>query len=113
MLQIPWVGFSSSTCQQFFFDVWVVLVKVVENPEGYDTFLMNSSTSLLLCTNFSHIEDYSDNVFIIASFGNEPMQSCSVRCVVLSLLALSSASSVYSSPSDSFDYRNFISCKYM
>ena len=41
------------------------------------------------------------------SFGNDPMQSCSVRRVVLSL------ASVYSSPSDSFDHRNFISCKDM
>ena len=51
---------------------------------------------------------------VFGSFGNEPMQSCSVRRVVLSLASLvSSASSVYSFPSDSFDHRNFISCKYM
>ena len=42
------------------------------------------------------------------SFGNEPMQSCSVHHVVLS----SASASVYP-PSDSFDHRNFISCKYM
>ena len=49
------------------------------------------------------------------SFGNEPMQSCSVRRVSLSSSAsVSSASaSVYSPPSDRFDHRNFISCKYM
>ena len=54
---------------------------------------------------------------VFGSFGNEPMQSCSVRRVVVlsvsSALALASVSSVYSSPSDSFDHRNFISCKYM
>ena len=41
--------------------------------------------------------------FFIGSFGNEPMQSCSVHCVSL-LLA-----SVYSPPSDRFDHRSFIS----
>ena len=58
---------------------------------------------------------------IIGSFGNEPMQSCSVRRVslllsslsVLSVSVSSASASVYSPPSDSFDHRNFISCKYM
>ena len=58
---------------------------------------------------------------LFGSFGNEPMQSCSVHHVSLSLSSssVSSASmslasaSVYSPPSDSFDHRNFISCKYM
>ena len=40
------------------------------------------------------------------------MQSCSVRRVSLSS-ASSSSASVYRCPSDSFDYRNFISCRYM
>ena len=62
-------------------------------------------------------------IMLFGSFGNEPMQSCSVRRVSLSLSSssVSSASvssvsvsaSVYSPPSDSFDHRNFISCKYM
>ena len=58
-----------------------------------------------------------DTVF--GSFGNEPMQSCSVHHVVLSSVlsssssSSSSVSSVYSPPSDSLDYRNFISYKYM
>ena len=60
---------------------------------------------------------------LFGSFGNEPMQSCSARRVSLSLssssvssVSVSSAlasASVYSPPSDSFDHRNFISCKYM
>ena len=48
---------------------------------------------------------------VFGSFGNEPMQSYSVHHVVLSSVSL--ASSVYSSPSDSFDHRNFVSCIYM
>ena len=54
------------------------------------------------------------NSFVFGSFGNEPMQSCSVRHV--SLLSLASAlalASVYSPPSDRFDHRSFISYKYM
>ena len=51
-------------------------------------------------------------LYFFGSFGNEPMQSCSVRCVSLSLLALALAS-VYSPPSDRFDHRSFISYKYM
>ena len=50
------------------------------------------------------------------SFGNEPMQSCSVRRVSLLLLASlvsSSSASVYSPPSDRFDHRSFISYKCM
>ena len=50
---------------------------------------------------------------LFGSFGNEPMQSCFVWRVVLSLASSVSASSVYSCPSDSFDHRNFISCQYM
>ena len=58
---------------------------------------------------------------LFGSFGNEPMQSCSVRRVSLSSSSVSSAlassalasASVYSCPSYSFDYRNFISCRYM
>ena len=51
---------------------------------------------------------------LFGSFGNEPMQSCSVRSVSLSLSSLVSASaSVYSPPSDRFDHRSFISYKYM
>ena len=58
---------------------------------------------------------------VFGSFGNEPMQSCSVRRVSLSLSSssvsvLSSSSvsvSVYSPPSDRFDHRSFISYKYM
>ena len=47
---------------------------------------------------------------VFGSFGNEPMQSCSVHCVMLSLssvlAALASAlASVYNPPSDSFDHR--------
>ena len=55
-------------------------------------------------------------ILVFGSFGNEPMQSCSVRCVVLSSVAsalASSVASVYSPPSNSFDHRNFMSCKYM
>ena len=53
--------------------------------------------------------------WLIGSFGNEPMQSCSVRRVSLSLsLSLASVlASVYSPPSDRFDHRSFISYKYM
>ena len=40
---------------------------------------------------------------VFGSFGNEPMQSCSVRRV-----SLSSSASVYSPPSDRFDHRSFI-----
>ena len=51
------------------------------------------------------------------SFGNEPMQSCFVPRVSLSLAppvsASASASSVYSCYWDSFDHRNFIPYKYM
>ena len=43
---------------------------------------------------------------LFGSFGNEPMQSCSVCCVSLSL-------SLYSPPSDRFDHRSFIFYKYM
>ena len=53
---------------------------------------------------------------VFGSFGNEPMQSCSVCHVSLSLSSSSvslASASVYSPPSDSFDHRNFISCKYM
>ena len=55
---------------------------------------------------------------LFGSFGNEPMQSCSVRRVSLSLSsALASLASlsayVYSPPSDRFDHRSFISYKYM
>ena len=51
--------------------------------------------------------------FFVGSFGNEHMQSCSVRCVVLLVSSSALVSSVYSPPSDSFDHRNFISYKYM
>ena len=44
------------------------------------------------------------------SFGNEPMQSCSVHRVSLLLLA---SASVYSPPSGRFDHRSFISYTYM
>ena len=52
---------------------------------------------------------------VFGSFGYEPMQSCSVRHVVLSVLAslVSVLASVYSPPSDSFNHRNFMSYKYM
>ena len=56
---------------------------------------------------------------VFGSFGNEPMQSCSVHHVSLSLssssvsLSLSVSASVYSPPSDRFDHRSFISYKYM
>ena len=52
---------------------------------------------------------------LFGSFGNEPMQSCSVRRVSLSLSssAASASASVYSPPSDRFDHRSFISYKYM
>ena len=53
-------------------------------------------------------------------FGNEPMQSCSVRRVSLSSSSSVSCigivimlASVYSPPSDRFDHRSFISYKYM
>ena len=46
---------------------------------------------------------------LFGSFGNEPMESCSVHRVVV----LSVSASVYSPPSDSFNHRNFLSCKYM
>ena len=60
---------------------------------------------------------------LFGSFGNEPMQSCSV-CHVSLLLSSSSASAlasalvsalacVYSPPSDRFYHRSFISHKYM
>ena len=67
--------------------------------------------------NFSHycFGFWRDRV-VFGSFGNEPMQSCSVRYVVIVIMlssVLSSSASVYSCPSDSFDYRNFISCRYM
>ena len=54
-----------------------------------------------------------DDFLLFGSFGNEPMQSCSVHRVSLSLSLSSASVSVYSPPSDSFDNRNFISCKYM
>ena len=57
---------------------------------------------------FSQSLFYFSSLF--GSFGNEPMQSCSVRRVSLSLLA---SASVYSPPSDRFDHRSFISYKYM
>ena len=55
---------------------------------------------------------------VFGSFGNEPMQSCSVHHVSLLLVSsvLSSSASVYSCPSGSFDPRNFISadiCTYV
>ena len=53
---------------------------------------------------------------VFGSFGNEPMQSCSVRRVSLSSsssLASLALASVYSPPSDRFDHRSFISYKYM
>ena len=40
-------------------------------------------------------------MWFFGSFGNEPMQSCSVRRVSLS--SSSSSASVYSPPSDRFD----------
>ena len=69
-----------------------------------------------------HVQGFSlACTMLFGSFGNEPMQSCSVRRVSLSLSSssvssasvLSALASVYSPPSDSFDHRNFISCKYM
>ena len=60
------------------------------------------------------IKGYFSDLVIFGSFGNEPMQSCSVCHVVLSLVsALASAVSVYSSPSANFNHRNFISWKFM
>ena len=57
---------------------------------------------------------------LFGSFSNEAMQSCFVRRVSLSLSSSSASSSsvlasasVYSPPSDRFDYRSFISYKYM
>ena len=63
----------------------------------------------------------SGKFVIFGSFGNEPMQSCSVRRVSLSLSSSSSSvsssssalASVYSPPSDRFDHRSFISYKCM
>ena len=52
-------------------------------------------------------------IMVFGSFGNEPMQSCSVRRVSLSSVSASSSASVYSPPSDRFDHRSFISYKYM
>ena len=59
--------------------------------------------------------------FFFGSFGNEPMQSCSVHRVSLllslawasSVMALLALVSVYSPPSDRFDHRSFISYKCM
>ena len=55
-------------------------------------------------------------ILIFGSFGNGPMQSCSVYHVlslllssVLSALVASVLASVYSPPSDRFDHRSFIS----
>ena len=61
---------------------------------------------------------FADFGAVFGSFGNEPIQSCSVRRVLLALSSLSalvsaSSASVYSPPSDSFNHRNFLSCKYM
>ena len=52
---------------------------------------------------------------IFGSFGNEPMQSCSVHRVSLSLsvVLVVAVVSVYSPPSHRFDHRSFISYKYM
>ena len=53
-------------------------------------------------------------LWLFGSFGNEPVQSCSVCHVSLSSVAsASSSASVYSPPSDRFDHRSFISYKYM
>ena len=54
----------------------------------------------------------TDAFVVFGSFGNEPMQSCSVHHVS-SLSLLSALASVYSPPSDRFDHRSFISYKYM
>ena len=55
----------------------------------------------------------SSHFAFFGSFGNEPMQSCSVCRVSLSSSSVSASVSVYSPPSDSFDHRSFISYKYM
>ena len=47
------------------------------------------------------------NFDLFGSFGNEPMQSCSVGRVSSALMSVSSH------PSDSFDHRNFISYTYV
>ena len=59
----------------------------------------------------SHGGRVSFSLFLFGSLCDEPMQSCSVHCVVLSVSAL--LASVYSCPSDISDHRNFISCQYM
>ena len=52
------------------------------------------------------------NTVLFGSFGNDPMQSCSVHHVSLSSVS-SVLASVYSPPSDRFDHRSVISYKYM
>ena len=52
-------------------------------------------------------------ILVFGSFGNEPVQSCSVCCVVLSSVLVLLVVFVYSSPRDSFNHRNSISCKYI
>ena len=82
--------------------------------------LHNNSSNY--CTIIPPTTHYLLQLFLLGSFGNEPMQSCSVHCVSLLLLASASVSvsvlasalaSVYSPPSDRFDHRSFISYKYM
>ena len=92
--------------------VVLFLVELFEKNEPYQT-VTQEPVKLLVSsvTNVAVDRILMGYVWVFGSFGNEPMQSCSVRRVVL--LSVSSASSVYSSPSDSFDHRNLISCKYM
>ena len=69
----------------------------------------SSVFSLLQSSQQVFLKNKSVVFFVLfGSFGNEPMQSCSVRRV-----SLSASASVYSPPSDSFDHRSFISYKYM
>ena len=80
------------------------------------TNLFHINISLITIMSMTQYQNWNnfESTVLFDSFGNEPMQSCSVHRVSLSLLSASSAlASVYSPPSDRFDHRSFISYKYM
>ena len=83
-------------------------------------------TNLIFGTPHTHkytqTHAHTGDRYIFGSFGNEPMQSWFVHHVSLASSSLLSSSaslslslvlSVYSSPTNSFDHRNSISCKYI
>ena len=85
---------------------------LIENKQTIKSFNFKSAKTL---TNFFLIvcDWKTDAHYLFGSFGNKPMQSCSVRCVSLLSSSVLASASVYSPPSDRFDHRSFISYKYM